>query len=272
MLKYKAAFNQIAGEKRQEEKAEKSAQNKQVLDRYAAKQAKGQTVKKKTSKKPAVVITAASDSNGIWDVVPDPLKICTEVTESDVDEEGEVMVGVLNHRKKTGDAPELLQEFDSGERYWTTVENAFKDGRSIVAAYIADNNLLGSVFEPKQMKKAKTDKASKAAQKEMPEVEQVKCSHDDYRTEIGGYKTEIDSRYFVTWWGMGDCCCAVCQKKFVPEKATKVDEFRPSLSKPAYMCVNRLVHGCTHGVCHDCFIIKGESRCRSTRGSINNNN
>ena len=110
-----------------------------------------------------------------------------------------------------------------------------------------------------------------------PEVEQMKCSHDDYRPKIGGYKSAVDCWYFTPKYGLGDCCCAVCQKKFVLWAATTVEEFRPSVSKPAFMCVNRELHGCTHGVCYDPFIIKGastpglNSRCRSTRGSINNN-
>ena len=284
LLKYKAAFNQIAEEKSQEEQAEKSAQNKQVLDKYAAKQAKGKTVKKKTSKKPAEVIAAASDS--IWEFVPDPSKPCTEVVKDNEDgeyDDGDVMAGVLNHKKKVGGPPEVLIVFESGETYWTAVENAFKDGRLIVSAYITDNNLLGSVFEPKQMKKKNKSATvvqanqKNCSQKEMPEVEQMKCSHDDYRTEIGGYKSEVDCRYFMPTLALGNCCCALCEKKFVPVATTTVEEVRPSSSKPAYMCVNRL-HGCTHGVCYDCFIIKGEStpsglnsRCCSTRGSTNNN-
>ena len=171
LLQYKAALNQIAEEKRQEERAEKSAQNNQVLDRYAAKQAKGNTVKKKTSIKPAKVIAAASESNGIWEVVPDGSKPCTEVIKDDVDEDddGDVMSGVLNHRKMTGGLPEVLIEFESGEMYWTAVENAFKDGRLIVSAYIAENNLLGSVFEPKQMKnKAKKNKSATFVQRKCP--------------------------------------------------------------------------------------------------------
>ena len=111
----------------------------------------------------------------------------------------------------------------------------------------------------------------KCSQKEKPEVEQMKCSHDDY---IGGYRQEEECGYFVKRFGLGNCRCALCQRKFVPVAATTVEELRPSSSKPAYMCVNRS-HGCTHGVCYDCFIKKGmsispglKSRCRSTRGSI----
>ena len=285
MRQYKAHFDEMARETRQEEQAEKSLQNKQKLDKYAATQrAKVRSGSKKTSKQPAKLVatiaTAATGKSESWEVAPDTSKTCTEVTEDKVIGEAKVMVRIYNHRKKTGGPAEMLMEADNGERYWTSVEIAYKDGRSIVSAYIAENNLQDSDFEPKQMKKTKKKKSAMAAQvegmkcsqKEQPEVEQMKCSHGDH---VGGYLPEENCQYFVPQYGLGNCCCAVCQKKFVPVAATTVEECRPSSSKPAYMCVNRL-HGCTHGMCYDCFTTKGMSslklkRSRSTRGTSRKN-
>ena len=276
LLHYKAKMDKMAIATKHEEQVEKSLQNKQTLDKFAASQRsiKVQSVTKKASKLPAT----ASGNNESWEVAPNPSKICTELTEEDVNEEAEEVVGILNHRKKIGGAPEMLMKFDNGERLWASVEVAYTDGRSVVESYLTGNNLLDSAFEPKQMRKRKTDKTAMAVQKKCEPVEQVKCSHDDYRAEIGGYKPEGDCRYFIPKYGLGDCLCALCKTKFVPTGTTTSEIFRPSISKPALLCVNRL-YGCKHGVCYDCFIKKGmsispglkNSRCRSTRDTINKN-
>ena len=303
LLKYKAEFEKIALEATKEVHGDRSLVNKQVLDRYAAKRSKSNAVKNNHKRKVRTIEhdrmsdtsgqddESSSIDNDGWEVAPDLSKIFNEISEDMVDEEAEEMVEILNHRKKTRGHAEMLMEFDNGERVWTTVENAFTDGPLLVAAYIAANNLHDSAFEPKQMKKGKTDKAAvaqveqkKCSREEktnnasVAQVEQKKCSHDDYRTEIGGYRPEGDSRYFVMKYGLGNCFCAVCQTKFVPVGTTSKDLlfFRPSITKPAYMCVNRS-HGCTHGVCYDCFMINGvssqglETRCRSTRQTNSNN-
>ena len=323
LLKYKAEFEKIALETTKEVQVDRSLVNKQVLDRYAAKRAKANSAKNNHKRKEKTIEhhrmsdTSGEDDefssidNDGWEVAPDLSKIFNEISEDMVNEEAEEMVEILNHRKKTRGHAEMLMEFDNGERVWTSVENAFTDGPLLVAAYIAANNLHDSVFEPKKMKKGKTDQNATAAQKEqikcshdgntnkaavaqeeqmkcsheettnkaaVAQEEQKKCSHDDYRTEIGGYRPEGDSRYFVMKYGLGNCFCAVCQTKFVPVGTTSKDLlfFRPSITKPAYMCVNRS-HGCTHGVCYDCFLINGVSsqglgtRCRSTRQTNSNN-
>jgi len=310
LLKYKAEFEKMADQTRKELQLDTSMLNKQVLEKYAAKRAKAIAVKKKEIKHKGTTSEhdGLSDNTGsadefssndasvgdssCWEIAPDLSKIHTEISEDMVYGEAEEMIEILNHRKKTRGHAEMLMEFDNGERVWTTVENAFKDGPLIVAEYIAENNLHDSCFEPKQMRKGKTDKNATATQKEQikcshdgkrdkaaaAQVEQKKCSHDDYRTEIGGYRPEGDSRYFVEKYGLGNCFCALCRTKFVPVGTTSNKEelfFRPSIAKPAYMCVNRS-HGCTHGVCYDCFTIngvssQGEGRCRSTRQTSSNN-
>ena len=257
---------------------DRSLQNKATLDKYSAKHAKDGRVKKKTthdsisSKTSApsdviVCIDAASANEESWEVAPDPSKPIHEITEEEVagDNISEAIVRVLNHRKKTGGRPEMLTEWDNGERIWTDIKFAFLDDALIVAAYIADNDLSDTIFEPQAMKKGKTDKTATAARIEQMKCsqegrtdktarkthgEQMKCSHDDYRTEIGGYRPEPDSRYFVSKYGMDDCFCALCQSKFVPVGATTEKQFKPSSLKPAFICANRK-HGCHHSVCYD---------------------
>ena len=302
LLKYKAEFQKIEEEKRRDNEVKKSLHNKQVLDKYAAKRAKVHHAVRKNNKTEHDDCTSetsesdveiesmapASDNNQIWEVAPDLSKPHEEIgLDVEDDEDADEMVKILNHRKKTGGPPEMLVEFENGERLWATVENAFTDGGLIVLAYITENILLDSVFEPKRMKRGKKDKSVTDAQREQTKcstegktaedhVEQMKCSHDDFRSEIGGYRAEGDSRYFVSNYNLDECFCALCQAKFVSVgTTTKKELFRPSISKPAYMCANRL-HGCTHAVCYDCFVIKGMSnpnmkRCRSTRGTINSN-
>ena len=311
LLQYKTELRKMETEKEQKAKDDRSSENNQLLNKYAAKLAKVQHAAKKNNMKhkekttahdclsetsesddEVVGIALATGNNEIWEVAPDPSKVFTEIDEDNFDEEAQEVVGILNHRKKYGGSPEMLMQFDNGERIWATVEYAFKDGSLFVAAYITANNLLDSSFEPKQMKKGKTDKTAMAAQMKQTkcslkgttdvtatatQVEQIKCSHDDYRTEIGGYKAEGDCRYFHLKYGLGDCLCALCKTKFVPAGTTTKELFRPSISKPVYMCVNR-TEGCKHGVCYDCFMKNGVSRspglttrCRSTRGTIKNN-
>ena len=296
LIKFKEQFDIMDEKSRKEEQAERSLRNKATLDKYSAKHAKEGAAKKKKNthdcissetSAPAEVsvsIAASRANEESWEVAPNPSKPHKEITEEEVagDNISETMVRVLNHRKKNGGHPEMLTEWDNGERMWTEVKFAFFDEPLIVAAYIADNDLSNTTFEPKEMKKRRTDKNVMVAQMEQmkcsqdgktvaAQEEQRKCSHDDYRTEIGGYQPEPDSRYFVSKYDMEDCCCAVCQTKFVPVGQTTNKQFRPSISKPAFICVNRF-HGCYHCVCFDCFMAKnmsseGSKRCRSTRNN-----
>ena len=315
LIKFKKQFQILEEESRKGEQVDRSLHNKATLDKYSVKHAKEGRAKKmtthdRTSSKtsaPANVIVgipAARANEESWEVAPDPSKPIHEITEEEVagDNISEAIVRVLNHRKKTGGRPEMLTEWDNGERIWTDVKFAFLDAAMIVATYIADNDLSDTAFEPQDMKRGKTDKTATAAQMEQMKCsqegrtdktprkrqaeqmkfsrdgktledkeEQIKCSHDDYRTEIGGYQPEPDSRYFVSKYDMEDCCCVVCHSKFVPVGQTTNKQFRPSILKPAFICANRF-HGCYHCVCFDCFMTKnmsseGSKRCRSTRNN-----
>ena len=287
LQKYKAQLELMQEESRKQEQVNKSVHNKELLAKYAAKRAKVNTVKtkkkthsvSKTSYPDDESVSTADDvygNNEMWEVAPDPSKPCTEWDGGQLDgDDDEDIIKVLNHRKKTGGSPEMLTEWNNGETIWADVELAFQDAPLIVSKYIDENDLFDTAFEPKKMKRGKTDKSASKSQMEQMKCShdgkttaaEEECSHDDFRSEIGGYRPETDSRYFVPKFGMGNCFCALCKTKFVPAGATSKEQFRPSSLKPAFICANRL-HGCFHSVCYDCFTTKsseGTKSCRSTR-------
>ena len=266
--------------------ADISARNREVLVKYKAKRAKVITVKTKKSRVSKTSIpdeeSVSTDDdvsdciNDSWEVAPDPSKPCTEGEGAALDDDhDDEIIKVLNHRKRTGGMPEMLTEWNNGETSWADVALAFEDAPSVVSKYIGENDLFDTAFEPNKMKRGKTDKTATPTQhdgkKTSPQAKQMECSHDDYRTEIGGYRPETDSWYFVLRYGMAGCFCAVCKTKFVPVGTTSKEQFRPSSLKPAFICTNRL-QGCFHSVCYDCFTsmdtaIEGSKRIRSTRNN-----
>ena len=278
-------------EKQSEQQAlvDMSACNKKLLAEYNAKRAKVPTVKTKKTCVTCVSKTSIPDEesvstaddvsdcmNNSWEVAPDPLKPCAEDGGEALDGDDDEIIKVLNHRKRTGGIPEMLTEWNNGETIWARVELAFQDAPLVVSKYIGDNDLFDTAFEPKKMRRGKTDKTARPAQDDeettTPQAaKQMECSHGDYRTEIGGYRPETDSRYFVLRYGMAGCFCAVCKTKFVPVGTTSKEQFRPSSLKPAFICANRL-QGCFHSVCYDCYMtkgtaIEGSKRIRSTRNN-----
>ena len=287
MRQYKAQFQIMEAESRQEQRVDKSVHNKEVLAKYSSKRAKVYTVK---TKKTGVSKTSIPDEESVstaddvsdciddsWEVEPDPSKPCTESEGAALDTDDDEIIKVLNHRKRMGGIPQMLTEWNNGEMLWADVECAFKDGPLVVSKYIGENDLFDTAFEPKKMKRGKTDKTATPTQQDKetttPQAKQMECSHDDYRAEIGGYRPEPDSRYFVPRYNMANCFCAVCQTKFVPTGTTSTEQFKPSMLKPAYICANRL-QGCFHSVCNDCFVAKDttiQGSKRSHRSTRNNN-
>jgi len=185
----------------------------------------------------------------------------SETPATDMDYE-DVIVDILNHRKKIGGPYEVLTEWDDRSRIWTTIDNCYVDAKQKLREYTKNNKLIPFSYffsskeaEEKMVKKNGGVQPSKKKldnKATLSEIE-TKCNHEDF--DMGqSYRMEENQVYCGPTGYLYEYKCASCGADFVDKgKSEKGKQFRPKPGEAAYICIHYNSINCRHGLCYGCF-------------------
>ena len=153
------------------------------------------------------------------------------------------------HELPQGESQKRLTEEERGGRNKEVRERCIVWDKQF--CYVTDMNHASFHF----WQKKKRRKTENHVLTKFPEKVKKVCKHDIYI--IGEtYKEEGHPGYWEKnqWYAGTSCAGKKCKRKIV---ATVKDGcFKPSSSKPAYVCAAGVVENCEHCLCYDCFTEK----------------
>lgn len=163
---------------------------------------------------------------------------------SEEDDQDLAVSQILSHRKKNGEINYLLQ-FTDGTKDYAAEKEAKIDCPQILKEYKKKHGLEGDGAKRNTRKKTVTE--SKRIRKTYV------CTVDHELLE--SYVDESNAKYFSVGQRFWNVKCRKCKVLIVGDEnnddVEKIKKFRPTIKKPAYICLNR-THGCMHAMCFNC--------------------